>query len=113
MGLFLYIMPKSPPIPCNHPGCFKLVSKGYCEQHKPKRKSASKRGYDRQWRNKRLIYLQEHPLCTECESEGKITAATVVDHIIPHRGNKQLFDDDNNLQALCKSCHDRKTRRGE
>jgi 5-methylcytosine-specific restriction protein A len=32
-----------------------------------------------------------------------------VDHIIPHKGNKGLFWTRFNHQALCKSCHDRKT----
>lgn len=36
-------------------------------------------------------------------------AATVVDHIIPHRGNEELFWDEDNWQGLCKRCHDRKT----
>lgn len=35
--------------------------------------------------------------------------ATVVDHIIPHRGNKDLFWDESNWQALCKKCHDKNT----
>ena len=33
----------------------------------------------------------------------------MVDHIIPHKGNLELFWDEDNLQALCKPCHDRKT----
>ncbi|WP_295219971.1 HNH endonuclease signature motif containing protein, partial [Ruminococcus sp.] len=37
------------------------------------------------------------------------TAATVVDHIIPHRGDPHLMWDESNWQALCKSCHDWKT----
>ena len=41
-----------------------------------------------------------------------ITPATVVDHVIPHRGNKQLFWDEKNWQPLCKSCHDLKTGMG-
>jgi 5-methylcytosine-specific restriction protein A len=36
----------------------------------------------------------------------------VVDHIIPHRGDQYLFWDQENWQALCKDCHDRKTGRG-
>ena len=39
----------------------------------------------------------------------KYVRATVVDHIIPHRGDQKLFWDQNNWQALCKSCHDKKT----
>lgn len=32
--------------------------------------------------------------------------ATVVDHIKPHRGDVELFRDSENLQSLCKHCHD-------
>jgi 5-methylcytosine-specific restriction endonuclease McrA len=35
-----------------------------------------------------------------------ITAANVVDHIIPHLGVWTLFLDAANLQSLCKPCHD-------
>jgi 5-methylcytosine-specific restriction protein A len=35
----------------------------------------------------------------------------VVDHIIPHKGDKDLFWDSNNWQPLCKTCHDEKTAR--
>lgn len=35
--------------------------------------------------------------------------ASVVDHVIPHRGDKALFWDSDNWQPLCKPCHDRKT----
>ena len=43
---------------------------------------------------------------------GMLTPATVVDHVIPHRGDQKLFWDEDNWQALCKSCHDRKTGHG-
>lgn len=32
--------------------------------------------------------------------------ATVVDHIVPHRGDPVLFWDERNWQPLCKRCHD-------
>jgi len=38
-----------------------------------------------------------------------VQAATVVDHIKPHRGDKTLFWERSNWQALCKQCHDIKT----
>ena len=41
--------------------------------------------------------------------EGRYRKATVVDHIIPHRGDDALFWDQSNWQALCKKCHDKKT----
>ena len=57
-------------------------------------------------------YLKQHPLCTACQAEGKIVPATVVDHIIPHRGDRRLFWDQTNWEPLCKECHDKKTGSG-
>jgi 5-methylcytosine-specific restriction protein A len=33
----------------------------------------------------------------------------VVDHIIPHKGDKKLFWSRDNWQSLCLSCHNRKS----
>jgi 5-methylcytosine-specific restriction protein A len=33
----------------------------------------------------------------------------VVDHIVPHRGDLTVFWDRSRWQALCASCHGRKT----
>lgn len=44
-----------------------------------------------------------------CFKHDKLTKATVVDHIIPHRGDNKLFWDKSNWQSLCKRCHDKKT----
>ena len=44
--------------------------------------------------------------------QNKITPATVVDHIVPHRGDKKLFWDQSNWQPLCKEHHDKKTGNG-
>jgi len=76
------------------------------------RKSAAKRGYDRHWRKTAKGWLNRHPLCAECERHGRTTAADVVDHIIPHRGDKVLFWDRENWQSLCNPCHNRKTAAG-
>lgn len=106
-------MPIKPKKPCKHPGCSELTYAKYCNTHnelyKNERLSAAERGYDSRWRKARNIYLKEHPLCAFCLKEGKFVQATVVDHIIPHRGDKKLFWDMNNWQPLCKSCHDKKT----
>lgn len=37
---------------------------------------------------------------------GQFVAATVVDHITPHKGDSALFWDKANWQSLCKRCHD-------
>lgn len=111
-------MPKAPKRPCRYPGCPNLCDKGvYCSQHMQfssdrMRGGAESRGYDARWRKVRASFLQRNPLCNECLKRGIITPATVVDHIIPHRGDRKLFWDEQNWQPLCKSCHDRKTGSG-
>jgi 5-methylcytosine-specific restriction protein A len=59
------------------------------------------------WRVLRLQQLRTEPLCRMCRDEGRVTAANVVDHMVPHRGDHVLFHDPANLQSLCKPCHDR------
>lgn len=41
-----------------------------------------------------------------CKRESRVTAATVVDHIIPHKGDYKLMWDRANWQPLCKPHHD-------
>ena len=77
------------------------------------RGGADARGYNARWRRARIAFLQKHPLCAVCQREGKLTPATVVDHIIPHRGNQRLSWDEKNWQPLCKDCHDKKTGSGQ
>lgn len=108
-------MPRRPNIPCGHPGCPELVPYGqrYCDKHLPLHpevtRSAAKRGYGSRWQRASKRYLQSHPLCAKCAKDGRYTKATVVDHIVPHRGDPALFWDESNWQPLCKPCHDHKT----
>ena len=102
--------------PCRSPGYPDFCKPGqvYCPQHAPefssdaRRRSAAFRGYNHKWQAARRRYLQSNPPCAACMKEGLLTPATVVDHIIPHRGDQRLFWDERNWQPLCKSCHDRK-----
>lgn len=71
------------------------------------RSSSSARGYGSRWQTARATFLRSHPLCVECAKQGKVTAAIVVDHITPHRGDQTLFWDEANWQSLCKPHHDR------
>ena len=71
--------------------------------------SAASRGYDHRWQKARAVHLAGEPLCRRCLAQGLTTAATVVDHIRPHRGDMALFWDQGNWQSLCKPCHDIKT----
>ena len=118
-------MPRKPMIPCSEPGCPNLCNAGekYCEQHAPLHKgefrklgfahedgeSSAKRGYGYRWRKERAAFLQAHPLCEMCRENGRYVKAEVVDHRIPHKGDKRLFWDKKNWQSLCKKCHATKT----
>lgn len=63
--------------------------------------------YDtKRWKALRLYHLGVEPLCRLCKQSEKIVTACIVDHVIPHKGNLDLFWDDENLQSLCKTCHD-------
>lgn len=96
--------------------CRKLnQGKSYCEEHKPmdrrvgsyaQRSKVSRAAWDAA----RTAFLRENPCCVMCKySEGKIARATVVDHIVPHRGSLELFWDQANWQPLCARHHSVKT----
>jgi 5-methylcytosine-specific restriction protein A len=58
------------------------------------------------WSRLRRGFLARNGLCVYCEREGRIKVATIVDHVIPHRGDRALFWDESNWQPLCKRHHD-------
>ncbi len=61
--------------------------------------------YGRRWRTARASFLAANPLCVFCERRGRVTAATVVDHIVPHRGDARVFWDRENWAGLCAPHH--------
>jgi 5-methylcytosine-specific restriction enzyme A len=114
-------MPTAPLRPCAAPGCRELVSSGRCTRHAltgwqdattakaydRERGSAAARGYGGEWRRIRNRFIRAHPVCEHCAREGRTTIATEVDHVIPlSKGGTHA---DENLSALCHSCHMRKT----
>lgn len=103
---------------CSYQGCKQRVKSGRCDEHKrearrlqdSRRGSRRERGYTPTWDKYRLRYLKLHPLCVHCLKRGVYTPSTIVDHIIPIDGGSDvLFWPDFNHQALCQSCHSRKT----
>lgn len=71
-------------------------------------KQAYKKYKSKKWRSFRELYLAEHPLCENFEECHNF--AEHVDHIKRIESEDDvLFYDENNLQALCKRCHSRKT----
>lgn len=111
--------------PCKASGCPALVpGGGYCPAHRRKAPAARRAAGagDRKlsaewhklyssklWKQNRAMQLLLHPYCQECARHGIRRRATDVDHIIPHRGDLTLFNDTENLQSLCHSCHSKKT----
>ena len=63
-----------------------------------------------QWRKLAKAHKAAHPLCVECQKEGRIKAVEVTDHIIAMEdgGCSNCWD---NLQSLCHSCHNSKSAR--
>lgn len=108
----------APPHPCNR--CRRvLVPRGQsrcgpCEarvqrQDVQHRGSSTARGYDSSWRRLRAAYAAQHHWCEDCLANDKRVPTAIVDHVQPHRGDEALRLDWNNLRALCRGCHSRKT----
>jgi 5-methylcytosine-specific restriction endonuclease McrA len=71
-------------------------------RHDLHRPSARQRGYDSKWDKARAAFLAAHP---HCAHPGCNALATVVDHVIPHKGDRKLFWSRSNWQALCTHHH--------
>lgn len=109
-------MPSYPKHPCAYPGCPELTDKKYCEKHaklegqryeRYERDPDTKRKYGRAWKRIRDKYVQTHPFCEECFEKGILTPTEEVHHKLPlSRGGTHAQE---NLMALCKSCHSRIT----
>lgn len=54
-----------------------------------------------------MVLTRDDHLCQACLSHDRVTVANQVDHIVPRA--KGGSDDMDNLQSLCKPCHDGKT----
>lgn len=117
-------MPIAPLRYCVEPGCTEKSDAIRCRSHSQQqermRGSAASRGYNGKWRSLRQRWLGDRPFCGDrcsgrsgqhslCASTDSETLGTVVDHIVPHRGNQVLMWDENNLQTLCLTCHNRKS----
>jgi 5-methylcytosine-specific restriction protein A len=98
-----------------------LTREGWCAKHKPREQRKASAGYHGWymlpiWTERlRPAQLLREPFCRECARQyppsdpRHRTPATVVDHIIPHCGEWDVFIDPDDLQSLCKRHHDIKT----
>jgi 5-methylcytosine-specific restriction enzyme A len=102
---------------CGYAGCHKYALPGgyYCEDHRQAtaheyrrdRTDVGEQAFYRsaQWSAVRRHYLDGHPLCEQCEKEGKVTAATMVHHKVSVRQDMTLALVESNLESLCTACH--------
>lgn len=118
-------MPTRARKPCAHGGCRALVrGSTYCSAHaqlhtrarsradRAQRGTTSELGYDRIWQKVRAQHIAWSPLCVMCKARGWAVRAKDVDHIIPFEGRTDpLRLDPDNLQSLCRACHNAKTGR--
>ena len=117
-------MPGRPMKPCAKIGCRELVSspKRWCKDHEQPEKrrawkdidrvrgTATERGYDHRWAKYSRWYRSQHPLCVECERQGRVKPSEHVDHVQAVTGpDDPLFWAESNHEALCRPCHSRKT----
>lgn len=108
---------------CYKPGCPELVPVGtrFCSHHAglkwreldARRGSSSERGYDADWQRFRRYFLSRHPLCSDCQSEGRLSTANEVHHVEKVADNPARRLDSTNCMALCKPCHSIRTKNGE
>jgi 5-methylcytosine-specific restriction enzyme A len=110
-------MPARAPHLCSVPGCPQLTTGRRCQIHSVAAEHARpnyalRRWYRTpQWKALRAQILRDQAYrCADC---GQVILALEIDHIARHGGNPRLFWQRANLQALCRSCHQRKTQRGE
>jgi 5-methylcytosine-specific restriction protein A len=102
---------------CNHPGCGNLIDmdKRYCPKHIYEQ-PVSKKIFSNaerlnaglyntyKWRKLRNSILKQYPYCSKC-GIGKNETSLQVHHIIPPRGNEELFFNEQNLVSICPRCH--------
>ena len=74
---------------------------------------------NRKWRSLADAWVRQYPICVLCLVHGQVNMGVneyhskqqrnlIVDHIEPHRGDVDLFWDQDNLETLCRyPCHDK------
>lgn len=111
-------MPMAAKHECAAPGCRVLVAAKFCGEHAPvvaavthrwdtdRRPVERMRG--RRLQRARAALFAASPLCVACRVVGRVTVATIRDHVVPLAEGG--VDDETNVQGLCQDCSDTKTR---
>jgi 5-methylcytosine-specific restriction protein A len=94
-------------LPCLCPWCCG-VSVGPCPCRQTAwRGTSPNRIRGRELQRRRAKLFAREPLCRLCKAHGRVTAATIRDHIKPLAEGGT--DADSNIQPLCLDCSDAKT----
>ncbi|MCM2455315.1 HNH endonuclease [Rhizobium sp. CG4] len=85
---------------------------GEVERNRHRDASLEYRGWYKtaRWQKLRMSVLIRDRFTCQMVGCGRVdgnTSRLVADHKTPHRGDERLFWDENNLQCLCKTCHDK------
>lgn len=56
------------------------------------------------WERLRIYQLTNQPLCERCLAAGIVTEATVVHHVVAHKGDLVVFWS-GPFECLCAPCH--------
>lgn len=106
-------MPIMPRHQCDEYQCKAPSIKGsrYCESHTPsktatvERKTFNAQYNTAKWQSIRARQLSTNPLCAACMTDGRITAASHVDHVFPWQAIGEHAFIRNLFQSLCPECH--------
>jgi len=104
-------MPSAAYQECRYPRCPNYaVHHGYCATHQSahtnrREQYGNLNPGNARFRWLRAGFLQRNPMCKRCRTD----AATILDHVVPHRGVAALFWSEKNWQGLCVHCHAVKT----
>lgn len=67
-----------------------------------------------EWKRLRMaVLIRDMFTCQICGKIESDTSQLIGDHTIPHNGNRDAFFNEQNVQCLCKPCHDSEKQRRE
>lgn len=85
----------------NKPKQFRRPKNKRSKRFVPKERTDRQAMYNTpEWKTYRFRYLHHNPTCYTCGAPSK-----VLEHVIPHKGNTDLFWNITNIIPLCTKCH--------